>query len=91
MKALLLILAVASAGCAVRLPNTIVAEKSTVFGLDLSSDATGRPHVRFGLIRYFTQVVPVSTNELHAPAYSSDVAADVTLTKQNVKETFSTK
>ena len=69
----------------------IAASKSTVLGLDISTDSGGLPHVRLGLIRYFYQELPVSTNAIHVPNWSADVSADVGLTRQTAHETFTVK
>lgn len=74
------------AGCVVP-RDCIVASKSTVLGLDISTDAAGVPHLRLGLVRYFHQVIPVATNVLHAPPYSADVDAGLGMS-QTAKETF---
>lgn len=79
------------AGCITIRTDAIVSAKATTFGLDISSDpSSGSPHVRFGLVRWFYQSIPVATNQLFAPDYHSDVDATIGLTSQSVHETFTT-
>lgn len=80
---------VAITGCKAPDPSHIVVRKSTVFGLDIAYDGQ-MPHVRFGLIRYYYQEIPTSTNYVFAPIYNSDTTADLGLTHQSAIERFST-
>lgn len=77
-------------GCAQ--DKAIVANKSTVLGFDFSTDpATRIPHMRLGLIRNFSQVVPVMTNgTVGAPAYRARMNADLKTARQQVDEDFAT-
>lgn len=66
--------------------DRVVAVKSTIFGLDISQDQTGKPHLRFGLVRDFVLIIPTSTNELHTAPFTTHTDADIGVAKQSVTE-----
>lgn len=85
-KIILIFLCFLFSGCISYNKDTIEATKTTVFGLDLS---TGKyVKIRFGLIRHFQQTIPVYTNQIFYPLYSSSVDSDIGWNSQNVKELF---
>jgi hypothetical protein len=67
--------------------TNIVAVKSTVFGLDISSNGEV-PHIRLGLVRHFYQQIPTSTNAVFSPVYTSHTDAVIGATRQTVIEDF---
>ena len=82
MKPLLLILALALAGCANNVGKSVVV-KNTVAGLEVSSGVPQAPKIQFGLVRNFYVAVPTNAT------FTSDVDANIGATKETVREKLS--
>lgn len=85
MKKLFLLALVLCGGCVITPPrNAVVLVKYTTFGLDVSQDPTGAPHMRLGLVRGMLMWVPTRTNS--APNFESSASADIGFTGQHAVE-----
>jgi len=82
MKPLILILALALVGCAHNVGKSVVV-KTTVLGLDVSSQVPQAPRLQLGLVRNFYVSVPTNAT------FTSDVDASIGTTKESVREKLS--
>lgn len=89
IKYLSIVILLIFTGCStVNTDKDIILEKTTVFGLEIA-EPTGRTKLRFGLVRYFYQKIPTSTNgPIFSPIYSSSVDSTLGFSEQKVKENF---
>lgn len=88
VMALLLALAILCSGCVTEHKQVLI--KSTVFGLQIGTSPASAaiPQIQFGLIRNTYLSNPTSTNQVFAAPLTSDVQADIGLTRQMANETI---
>ena len=82
MKPTLLLIALALVGCANNVGKSVVV-KTTVLGLDVSSQVPQAPRLQLGLVRNFYVAVPTNAT------FTSDVDASIGTTKESVREKLS--
>ena len=82
MKPTLLPIALALVGCPHNVGKSVVV-KTTVLGLDVSSQVPQAPRLQLGLVRNFYVAVPTNAT------FTSDVDASIGTTKESVREKLS--
>lgn len=86
----LLLLLLLLAGC--KIPEgRIVSITQSVIGIKIGENlATQTPEVQIGFFRSTFQIVPTSTNELHAPKVNSSLSLDQKAFTTSIDENFLT-
>lgn len=92
MTKLLLALLLPLTGCVLSKPNgQIVSVTSTVIGIRIGQNPLSQsPELQLGFFRATYQIVPTSTNEIHAPPVNSSLSLDQKAFSTSIDENFLT-